>query len=157
MSRVYSKKKRACRWNDTPGPPYTMLRLHIYFSAPHLIIPHYSQMSRGPGNFPSESARPGTRAARVPGNLIWGFVLCFLAVGVLGVYKNHARVGCQLRIRGGRGACYRKVRPLAHPDLIVIYFHPINLLPLLIFHSAHSGFLRLSTKQNILSSGLLLA
>ena len=134
-----------------------MLRLHIYFSAPHLIIPYYSQMSRGPGNFPSESARPGTRAARVPGNLIWGFGLCFLAVGVLGVYKNRARVGCQLRIRGGRGACYRKVRPLVHPDLIVIYFHPINLLPLLIFHSAHSGFLRLSTKQNILSSGLLLA
>ena len=58
----------------------------------------------------------------VPGNLIWGFVLCFLAVGVLGVYKNHARVGCQLRIRGGRGACYRKVRPLPHPDLINIYF-----------------------------------
>ncbi len=63
---------------------------------------------------------PPTR--RVPGNLIWGFVLCFLAVGVLGVYKNRARVGCQLRIRGGRGACYRKVRPLAHPDLINVYF-----------------------------------
>ncbi len=85
----------------------------------------------------------------VPGNLIWGFGLCFLAVGVLGVYKNHARVGCQLRIRGGRGACYRKVRPLPHPDLIVIYFHPINLLPLLIFHSAHSG-LRLSKAKHSL-------
>ena len=84
-----------------------------------------------------------------PGNLIWCFGLCFLAVGVLGVYKNRARVGCQLRIRGGRGACYRKVRPLAHPDLNVIYFHPINLLPLLIFHSAHSG-LRLSKAKHSL-------
>ncbi len=138
MSSVYSKKKRACRWNDTPGPPYTMLRLHIYFSAPHLIIPHYSQMSSPLSECPPSS-----------GNLIWGFVLCFLAVGVLGVYKNHARVGCQLRIRGGRGACYRKVRPLAHPDLIVIYFHPINLLPLLIFHLAHSG-LRLSKAKHSL-------
>jgi len=134
---VFIQRKRGRAAGTTLQAPYTMLRLHIYFSAPHLIIPHYSQMSSPPPN------------RHVPGNLIWGFVLCFLAVGVLGVYKNHARVGCQLRIRGGRGACYRKVRPLAHPDLIVIYFHPINLLPLLIFHSAHSG-LRLSKAKHSL-------
>ena len=139
---MFIQRKRGRAAGTTLQAPYTMLRLHIYFSAPHLIIPHYSQMSRGP----SPNVPPNWH---VPGNLIWGFVLCFLAVGVLGVYKNHARVGCQLRIRGGRGACYRKVRPLPHPDLNHIYFHPINLLPLLIFHSAHSG-LRLSKAKHSL-------
>jgi len=112
---VFIQRKRGRAAGTTLQAPYTMLRLHIYFSAPHLIIPHYSQMSS-----PPSPNVPPTR--RVPGNLIWGFGLCFLAVGVLGVYKNRARVGCQLRIRGGRGACYRKVRPLPHPDLINIYF-----------------------------------
>ena len=150
MSRVYSKKKRACRWNDTPGPLYNATPTHLLFGS----TPHYTTLFSNVKPPPSPNVPPTWIS---PGNLIWGFGLCFLAVGVLGVYKNRARVGCQLRIRGGRGACYRKVRPLAHPDLNHIYFHPINLLPLLIFHSAHSGFLRLSTKQNILSSGLLLA
>ena len=137
MSSVYSKKKRACRWNDTPGPP--LIQCCAYTSTFRLHTSLYHTILKWmPGNLPGG-----------PGNLIWGFVLCFLAVGVLGVYKNHARVGCQLRIRGGRGACYRKVRPLAHPDLNHIYFHPINLLPLLIFHSAHSG-LRLSKAKHSL-------
>jgi len=99
---VFIQRKRGRAAGTTLQAPYTMLRLHIYFSAPHLIIPHYSQMSSPP----SPNVPPNWH---VPGNLIWGFVLCFLAVGVLGVYKNHARVGCQLRIRGGGGACYRKV------------------------------------------------
>ena len=122
MSSVYSKKKRACRWNDTPGPLYNAAPTHLLFGS----TPHYTTLFSNvkppgmPGNLPGG-----------PGNLIWGFVLCFLAVGVLGVYKNHARVGCQLRIRGGRGACYRKVRPLAHPDLIVIYFILLYLSVLL--------------------------
>ena len=141
MSSVYSKKKRACRWNDTPGPLYNAAPTHLLFGS----TPHYTILFSNVK--PPSPNVPPTR--RVPGNLIWGFVLCFLAVGVLGVYKNHARVGCQLRIRGGRGACYRKVRPLPHPDLINIYFHPINLLLLLIFHSAHSG-LRLSKAKHSL-------
>ena len=115
MSSVYSKKKRACRWNDTPGPLYNAAPTHLLFGS----TPHYTTLFSNVKP-PSPNVPPNWH---VPGNLIWGFVLCFLAVGVLGVYKNHARVGCQLRIRGGRGACYRKVRPLPHPDLIVIYFH----------------------------------
>ena len=127
MSSVYSKKKRACRWNDTPGP---LIQCCAYTSTFRLHTSLYHTILKCQ-EAPSPNVPPNRR---VPGNLIWGFVLCFLAVGVLGVYKNHARVGCQLRIRGGRGACYRKVRPLAHPDLIVIYFHPtlfyIQLFPL---------------------------
>jgi len=102
MSSVYSKKKRACRWNDTPGPPlYNAAPTHLLFGS----TPHYTTLFSNVKP-PSPNVPPNWH---VPGNLIWGFVLCFLAVGVLGVYKNHARVGCQLRIRGGRGACYRKV------------------------------------------------
>jgi len=40
MSRVYSKKKRACRWNDTPGPLYNAAPTHLLFGS----TPHYTTL-----------------------------------------------------------------------------------------------------------------
>ena len=121
-----------------------------HFSVPHLIIPYFFQMSRAwrPGRtpgFPYSAQQDAPGNARRPGRLFWGFYLCFLVGGLLILLGEEV----QLRIRGGCRACYREVRPLAVSDLINVYFHPINLLPLLIFHSAHSG-LRLSRAKHSL-------
>jgi len=54
---VFIQRKRGRAAGTTLQAPYTMLRLHIHFSAPHLIIPYYSQMSSPLSECPPDSAR----------------------------------------------------------------------------------------------------
>ena len=99
-----------------PGAPHYCSShwTYVHFSVPHLIISYFFQMSR-----------PQGMSGRYPGALATCFrvFLCAFQRGV----AYFARVGVQLRIRGGCRACYREVRPLAVIDLINILFRSLLL------------------------------